>query len=83
MKFPAIKFTQSTLHVGIMLTIAMGYFIFLIATWIQFQNDRANRELKINELLDRIPAIGSTDATSPREEATSDRPATGILAETD
>lgn len=39
----------------LMLMIAAGYFVFLLATWHQFQNDRLVRDEKINELLDRIP----------------------------
>lgn len=34
---------------------AGAYFIFLYATWQQFQNDRALRESRIDEILDRLP----------------------------
>lgn len=34
---------------------AGAYFIFLYATWQQFQSDRAMRERRIDEILDRLP----------------------------
>jgi hypothetical protein len=44
-------------HVAIIMIVAIGvaYFIFLWASWQEFQKDRATRDSKIDELLERIP----------------------------
>ena len=36
---------------------AGAYFVFLYASWQQFQNDRQRREERIDEILDRLPKI--------------------------
>lgn len=41
-----------TAFIGMM---AMCYLIYLAASWNEYQQDRARRDEKINELLDRIP----------------------------
>ena len=53
---PLIAVVAITLMAG-------AYFVFLYATWNQFQNDRARREQRIDEILDRLPP-----AKAPKEE---------------
>lgn len=52
-----------------MILVAMGYLVFLAATWVQFQSDRNTRMEKIDELLDRIPPVASGNAGSSEENA--------------
>jgi hypothetical protein len=49
--------TKLTPYVALAIIVGIGvsYFLFLAATWQQFQKDRMNRDTKIDELLDRIP----------------------------
>lgn len=52
-------------HFAIIMILAVGcaYFVFLWKSWQGFQNDRATRDAKIDELLERIPkpkAAGET-----------------------
>lgn len=35
--------------------IGVSYFVFLYATWMQFQRDKTARDAKIDDLLERIP----------------------------
>jgi hypothetical protein len=44
-------------HVAILMIVAIGaaYFVFLWASWQEFQKDRAMRDTKIDELLERLP----------------------------
>lgn len=49
---------MNTVHLtAILMIVAIGvaYFIFLYASWNQFQQDRAARDSKIDELLSRLP----------------------------
>lgn len=61
MDLPSPKVTPLIAIVAIGL-MAGAYFIFLYATWNQFQNDRAMRDTKIDELLDRLPKPKPTEA---------------------
>lgn len=54
--------TDSNLHrnfvlltLGCMFLVTAAYLVFLYGSWNQFQNDRAQRDAKIDELLDRFP----------------------------
>jgi predicted RND superfamily exporter protein len=49
---------MTTVHLtAIVMIVAVGvaYFVFLYASWNQFQKDRANRDDKIDEMLARLP----------------------------
>ena len=52
-----ISVTKITPYAALVMIMAVGcaYFIFLWASWQQFQNDRTTRDSKIDELLARIP----------------------------
>lgn len=43
--------------IGVVMIAAIGvaYFVFLYASWHQFQQDRVARESKIDDILSRIP----------------------------
>jgi hypothetical protein len=41
--------------IGCMVVITASYLVFLYSSWEQFQNDRAKRDDKIDELLARFP----------------------------
>lgn len=47
------------LTLGIITLIGVSYFVFLYATWIQFQRDKEARDSKIDDLLERIPKPAS------------------------
>jgi hypothetical protein len=47
--------TAMVIWTGLMTVVAIAYLLYLAATWNQYQADRARRDEKINELLDRIP----------------------------
>ena len=49
-----------------MVIMCASYLLFLAASWNQFQEDRARRDIKINELLERIP--------KPAPKASDDKP---------
>jgi predicted RND superfamily exporter protein len=49
---------MTTVHLtAILMIVAVGcaYFVFLYASWNQFQRDRAQRDDKIDEMLSRLP----------------------------
>lgn len=56
--FPTAKVTPLVAIVA-MLLMAGAYVVFLISYWNQYQRDRANRDDKLNALLDRIPKPAS------------------------
>lgn len=37
------------------IAVGVGYFVFLWASWQEWQRDRATRDSKIDELLERLP----------------------------
>lgn len=50
---------------GCMVAISIAYLLFLAASWNAYQEDRAKRDVKIDLLLERIPAkpaMGGSDA---------------------
>lgn len=60
-KLPKITPIIAVMAISLM---AGAYLLFLYATWNQFQNDRASRDRKIDELLDRLPkaeGVNNTD----------------------
>lgn len=47
---------KTSLYLCALMTVAVAaYLLYLAATWNEYQTDRARRDAKINELLDRIP----------------------------
>jgi hypothetical protein len=52
-----MSITQLTpiMAICIMIAVGVAYFVFLAATWNQFQSDRRMRDTKLDELLDRLP----------------------------
>lgn len=57
---------KTTQLVAIVMIVAIGvaYFIFLYASWVEFQKDRATRDSKIDQLLERIPKPKINDEPS-------------------
>jgi hypothetical protein len=47
--------TVQVIAICCIITIGAAYLLFLYASWNQFQQDRATRDSKIDELLERIP----------------------------
>lgn len=47
---------------GMIALIGVSYFVFLYATWLQFQRDKTARDSKIDELLERIPTVKKTES---------------------
>lgn len=49
---------MTTVHIAaicMIVAIGVAYFVFLYGSWMQFQKDRATRDSKIDELLERLP----------------------------
>jgi hypothetical protein len=46
---------------GAIVLIAIAYVMYLVAMWRQAQHDRTERDVKINELLDRVPKSAQTE----------------------
>jgi hypothetical protein len=58
MNLPTIPVSPAKLAPWIMIAIAAGYFVFLIATWISFTNERDERMSYYDVLLDKIDQFG-------------------------
>lgn len=56
MKLDPVKLTP-WVAVSVLVLIGASYLVFLYASWHQFQQDKAVRDDKINELLERLPRM--------------------------
>jgi hypothetical protein len=52
---------------GCFVLMAAAYLAYLAASWNQYQEDRASRDSKINELLDRIKPSGPVIVVDPAD----------------